>query len=572
MSGEPLLSPDSYLALRSSQFKVPLELARKNLRNIQRLNKKHTSTLRVRLKRLQNKKLSKAQKLEAIDKLINLQKSFRKEIARRAKHHNEFVSRLVVRAERLANFEDLVKEARKYQNEKDLEEQLGSSSSLFVDSNNDMTDTSNRNEGVSFKRAKTFKNASPEYCQSLISELAQKGGSKAGKLSRQIKKFLNDEIYLNVIEYLLRTSIHEDASAKMNGNIGLSLAKKFGLTKFIDWDVISQGISIYRRIMKHMDLKILIAWCSENEKKLKELNLQSSKGTDLTYETSFNLFVSKIEHLQLFDALNIASNRLIDHSADFYSDDSLENSPQNKCSSGVKFERFLGPGILYFSTIKGSLSLKQLATNPEGEYTTTAFGKNNDYGVCFGDFQKRQQRIKENIQMYEDQLGEQKWKSLAEFFLTNFNAVYGMESTISLIDLLEVGLPVLKTRYCELYKELSTNHGPLAKYMVSSCPICSSTFGEYSCQCSHQVVSNVFSDPVLTPDRYIFSSAKLYNSTLGLKRAEKSDEKYAHIQPNGDFLAAAEGKFPWSELHFSFPNPLTGTLIEASEIRKVYPA
>ncbi|KAF6010469.1 hypothetical protein HII13_003244 [Brettanomyces bruxellensis] len=233
MSGEPLLSPDSYLALRSSQFKVPLELARKNLRNIQRLNKKHTSTLRVRLKRLQNKKLSKAQKLEAIDKLINLQKSFRKEIARRAKHHNEFVSRLVVRAERLANFEDLVKEARKYQNEKDLEEQLGSSSSLFVDSNNDMSDTSNRKEGVFFKRAKTFKNASPEYCQSLISELAQKGGSKAGKLSRQIKKFLNDEIYLNVIEYLLRTSIHEDASAKMNGNIGLSLAKNLDLLNLL---------------------------------------------------------------------------------------------------------------------------------------------------------------------------------------------------------------------------------------------------------------------------------------------------------------------------------------------------
>ena len=565
MSGEPLLSPDSYLSLRSSQFKVPVELAKKNLRNIQRLNKKQTSILKICLKRLQEKKLSKSQKLKAIEKLISLQKSFHREIVRRARQHNEFINRLVLRAERLTKFEELVNEAGKYKKrDHTLEDQLGTPFGLFLDGNNGTSDTSGQRGNASFSRTR---NGSQEYCQSIISELTQKRETRVHKLNEQIKEFLNSEIYLNVIEYLLRTSTGENFATQKEENIGTTLAKHLGLTKLIDWDVILQGITIYHRIKNHKDLKILIAWCTENEKKLKQLNIQSPKGTDLAYETSFNLFVSSIEQLQLFEAINIASNNLIGHSTDIYDDSSSGEILQTADTSSILFDRLLGPGLIYYSTIR------KAATSPWNipGYSAESRTKNNidetDCVVKFVGFDKRQELIRSNLQMYEKQLGDGKWEALADFFLLNFNALYGLESSVPLVDLLEVGLPVLKTRYCDLYKGMTDNKGPFAEYMVPSCPICSSTFGEYHCKYSHQIVSNIFADPVLTPDGYIFSSLKLYNAALGYERAQHSNKKDNNNQRR------IKGPIVWPSLSsMHVMNPLTGDKITPSNIRKVFPA
>ncbi|GMG20278.1 unnamed protein product [Ambrosiozyma monospora] len=504
------------IQLKRSQFKTPIEVVKKNFKNLQKLVEKHNNQLSKSLKTLESKKTTDSQ-LQALKKIIQQQETFHKKLAFRVKQHNEFISRLQCRFEKLKQL-------------KLMNEAIAS-----IDSKDEMPT----------------------------------------RLISQINKFYKEEINLVIVDYLLKTSQKSISTKALDKNPGAQLAKDLNAEKLVDYDVILQGLTIYNEIKLNKNLKILIDWCSENRKSLKLIKEHSKLNVNLEFETHFQEFIEKIKANELYDALEIANKHLIGYMNDSDEGDSTTNDGNGTEASSESDEYSFnkitsGAALLWWNAFKENTILRQtenqdLLCSPMGFYDSRT---------------REMDKVKANVKPYEDLLNDMKWTKLADFFLYNFNSLYGIDQELPILTLLDIGGSALKTRSCihrgqesnqngegdnasgsneAISSAISYNVASSTKQSKSSendgdvnfdevlkqsnnnsifsneCPICSIDLSELTSKLpfSHQVKSNIYDDPVLLPNGNIYEYDKLLklSETLG---------KSNHHHQNGDGSGSAD--------------------------------
>lgn len=92
---QAIKDPDHYITLHHAQFKTPIEVLRKNFKNLQKMIDK------------QNKQLHELLKIGNIKEMIQSHETFVKKMRIRVKQHNEHVEKLKLRIERMENIQQL---------------------------------------------------------------------------------------------------------------------------------------------------------------------------------------------------------------------------------------------------------------------------------------------------------------------------------------------------------------------------------------------------------------------------------------------------------------------------------
>ncbi|VEU23809.1 DEKNAAC104792 [Brettanomyces naardenensis] len=531
---DTLCSPEFYLDLKGSQFKIPVELAKKNFKNLQKMIEKHKSGVAKHFKQLKEADLAKQEKLRIVNKMIQSQEVFNKKLSVRVSQHNEFIERLICRIDRVKRLEAIGKRAR--------------------NGSDDESETDGKVAPVAL-------------------------------LSDELVDFYKDEINLLVINFLLKTSKGEDPLHSLETNPGYQLAKHLKLTKLIDYDVILQGLSIYNKIKLNKNLKLLVAWCSENKKSLSQNRQKSKTDTNLEFETYFQRFIEMIKEGDLYGALEIANKNLVDYVDNEKEEEEVaEKSNFDKLSTGV--------ALLWYSMIRDSTQnmIRKSMQVTEGEEEIQAVDYYDaGYQMLDG--------IRENIEPYEELLDDRKWSKLADFFLFNFNLLYGLDQRIPLLNMLSIGGAVLKTKTCltplkdtddvsfgRILNDITPNSEWLKKFTTNQCPICSPDLKElmHILPCSHQVKSNIYDDPVLLPNGNIYPSEKLLmiNRNMHYKKGEdengdteKDDDEDGDDEAYEDlFTTGIKGDALWKKLSkFVIKDPATGENFHAEQLVKVYP-
>ncbi|KGK36710.1 hypothetical protein CAS74_000451 [Pichia kudriavzevii] len=245
---QAIKDPDHYLNINRQQFKTPLEVLRKNFRNVQKRIEKNKRDL-VELQH-EFQTASEDNRLEIVDRMIRIQRDFNDKIKHRIEHHNEYVDKMVVRIQYFDKIKEL---SRKYLN-------------IKLANMNDM----------------------PE----------------------DLQEFYRHEINVMIVDYLLKNLDIEDFK-DVDTHPGVKVARTLKLNDFIDSTIILQGLKIAHEIKDKHNLKLLKKWCIENKKNLKTIKeLKSSKLGDIEFECDFQLFIDHIINKRFSQGLIFARNNL----------------------------------------------------------------------------------------------------------------------------------------------------------------------------------------------------------------------------------------------------------------------
>lgn len=246
---ELIKSPDFYINYRKSQFKTPIEVLKKNFKNLQKLIEKNNIFLNKQYNQIKKIK-NKENKIELINKIIENQQVFKKRLKQRINQHNEFINRLI---ERLLNI-------------------------------NKINELYNKYSG----------------CLINIYD----------SLPNDLNEFYRNEINILIVEYLIRQFNPNDYSD--NNNPSLIIMNNLNLNKQIDYDIIIQGLKIQDEIVNKKNLKLLKQWCIENKKKLLLIRENNSNliKSDIDFECDFQEFMEKINNKQYDNALIFARENL----------------------------------------------------------------------------------------------------------------------------------------------------------------------------------------------------------------------------------------------------------------------
>ncbi|KAG7708880.1 hypothetical protein KL933_004722 [Ogataea haglerorum] len=375
-----------------------------------------------------------------------------------------------------------------------------------------------------------------------------------------------EEINLLLIDFLLKSSymdpIHSDKY-----NSGVILAKKLGLDNLIDYDVILQGLEIYNEIKFHKNLKILIKWCTENKKSLKAIQDENDPKSSLKFETYFQSFIENVKLAELSKALEIASEYLVNF-LDMNVDENLY-----KIASGA--------ALLCWNRTYLDDTVR-LTHNREHEKSYSFYDQSMNMV----------NQIEGNILPLKELLEESKWSKLADFFLFNFNSIYGISQKPDLLLLLSVGATALKTRSCvrpSTFSEVSTRDINFDDYLIDTknkdgriaihneCPICSPDLYEltHDIPFSHQVKSNIYDDPVMLPNGNIYQYDKLISksSKISGENFDRSKLMPAQLFKELKDSIGALGKNEFTGLldNYEILDPLTGEVFKKEQITKVFP-
>ncbi|KAG7853912.1 hypothetical protein KL939_005319 [Ogataea angusta] len=496
-------SVDFHLQLKQSQFRTPTEVLRKNFKSIQKLVESQKSYCISQIKLIENTR-NKQEKLNLIDSTIQQQEIFNGEIERRVKEHNKYITKLKLRVQKLKQFQTIYDGRRRDRSD---EETLTKYAALY-----------------------------------------------------------KEEINLLLIDFLLKSS-YMDPLHSDEYNSGVILAKKLGLDNLIDYDVILQGLAIYKEIKYHKNLKILIKWCTENKKNLKSIQEENDPNSSLKFETYFQSFIENVKLGELTKALEIASEYLVDF-LDTNVDDNLY-----KIASGAAL-------LCWNRTYLNDPN--QLHHNRQHDKTSSFYDQSMNLVS----------QIEGNVSPLKELLEESKWSKLADFFLFNFNSIYGISQKPDLLLLLSVGSTALKTRSCMRSSTLSqarTGDISFDDYLIdqrskdgrvaihNECPICSPDLYEltHDIPFSHQVKSNIYDNPVMLPNGNIYQYDKLSSKSYKISGENFDQSKLMPAQLskelNDSFGVLSKDRFTGLLDNYEILDPLTGEVFKREQITKVFP-
>lgn len=252
---ELIKNPDFYINCNKSQFKTPIEVLKKNFKNLQKLIEKNNLIINNEFKKIKLVNYTnKKEKIKRINKLIEIQLNFNKKLSFRINQHNEFVNRLIIRINRLELIDNLY---NKYNN---------------LNSN------------------------------------------QLNKLPNDLKEFYQTENNLLIIDYLLRNHklINNNNKELFLNNFKLNKLIDYDIIiqgiKIYDEIVINKNLKLLKQwcIENKKNLELI---------KIKYPNLITS---DIEFECNFQDFLQKIEFGNYEDALIFArkcltnNNRIFD--------------------------------------------------------------------------------------------------------------------------------------------------------------------------------------------------------------------------------------------------------------------
>ncbi|CDK24571.1 unnamed protein product [Kuraishia capsulata CBS 1993] len=509
-------SVDLHLQLQKSQFKIPVEVIKKNFKSIQKLVEKQSQTTNAQLKGMSAAEITRDQKLAILRKMIQTQELYQKKLAIRVEQHNELVSRLEAR---IAKFNELDAMKRKYD-------------SLEANSLDRET------------------------------------------LREEMAVWYREQINLLIAGYLVKTS----TNSSVPSNTGVKLARRLKMDKLLDYDVILQGLHIYNEIKNNNNLQVLIDWCNENKKVLKKVreeaevddptNSATSNSGSLDFETYFQNFIELIKKQHMYEALDIARKYLVGsvHEATTAPSADSGKTAEDEDENFKKIQS--AAGLLLFNSINIDEVFKDFKHGSSSE------GSKESPLAFYDPNRAAYSKISSNFKPYKDLLSPEKWETLADFFLYNYNLIYGIEQSCEFLVMLSIGISALKTRSClgHDYQLKSPNVQPaedkkrlLSKIMHleksgketltddkeigfdeftqaavdgrnietsvhahNNCPICSIELFQLSSLLpnSHQIKSNIFENPVKLPNGNIYNLEKL----LKLDEKGKTIPEYLMFQ------------------------------------------
>lgn len=118
---ELIKNPDYYIQFKYSEFKIPIEILKKNFKNLQRQLEKHKLQIRKLIKSLRK---SSNDKYNILLKIINLQKTFNDKINSRIIQHNSQIDKLQSRLIQIEKIKSLYLKYRKINNSPKLPDEL----------------------------------------------------------------------------------------------------------------------------------------------------------------------------------------------------------------------------------------------------------------------------------------------------------------------------------------------------------------------------------------------------------------------------------------------------------------
>ena len=435
---EVIKSPDYYINYKKSQFKTPIEILKKNFKNLQKLIERNNLLINKQLAKIKTT-TDKKQKIALLDKLLEHEKLFQKRVTTRVKQHSEYVNRLVLRIQKLDHINDLYNRYS-HTTKKDID----------------------------------------------------------SGLPKELQDFYRTENNLLIIEYLLRQ--YPPDKYKDSENPAILLSKQLELDKYVDADIVLQGLKIQDEIVNKKNLKLLKQWCTENKKNLIHIreSFPQLVTSDIEFECDFQEFIEKINKGEYGKALvygrkNLSNKYIMD-----------------------RFEKIAkGSSVIWSQFIMQSFGEKNLRKHSRSQ-TDDVF---SFYNSC-----SKPQPPTSFKNIFMDMLSSKSWDNLGRFFSLNFKLLYGMNQIPALETMLSIGGSVLKTKSCihlasngsksgfANFVSSANSHDPLKKYMSSTeCPICSVELNNITYPLPHslQTKSNLFDDPVMLPNKHIYSYSQL---------------------------------------------------------------
>ncbi|RCK58231.1 Protein FYV10 [Candida viswanathii] len=279
---EPTLN--FHIQTHQTQFKIPVELIKKNFKTIQKLIEKQKKQLTddiAKIKRAQA--LSSAAKLELIQRLIRNFEAFQKKLTLAVKKDEEFRSRLITRLENLLELLQFVAGL----------------------------ETKGAGEEGEREGAATGGNGDDEADKVLDLH------------NPNLINWYRDQTNLLIIDYLIKSNTRSDA------NIGLLLLKNLAetnpkLMKLIDYDLFENFNQVFVSIVQDHDLTMIIAWFNENRNALKKIS------SNLEFEINYCKFLTLIEKGDINEAINYSRENLSSYgNKENYSDQDSVNHAMN---------------------------------------------------------------------------------------------------------------------------------------------------------------------------------------------------------------------------------------------------
>ncbi|EER33458.1 conserved hypothetical protein [Candida tropicalis MYA-3404] len=524
---EPTLN--FHIQTHQTQFKIPVELIKKNFKSIQKLIEKQKKQLTEDINKIKKiKNLSNESKLELIQKLIKNFEIFNKKLINSIKKDEEFRSRLIARLENLQELEKFVIHSDVKTN-KDK------------DKNNDNNNSSSNDDDKSNGN----------------SESTDEGDKVLDLHNPNLINWYRDETNLLIIDYLIKSNTRNEE------NVGLLLLKSLSesnngkLMKLIDYDLFENFNKVFVSIIQNHDLTLIISWFNENRNALKKIN------SNLEFEINYCKFLTLIENGDINEAINYSREHLSSYG-------NKENYPDEKDNLNhlINLERLksLG-GLLVFRSME-----QQQEEDLQNSNQLTFSNKLMINSIQFKEYQKL--------------LSNERWESLSQCFIENFTKLYGITKNYPIYIYLSAGLSSLKTKSCyhnsenTIFKDLNTlssdnmdtdklqdlsdeenivlsdkkYRGPNYYYQllnkINNCPVCSPELFKLSQNLPYaQLITSIFNNPFKLPNGNIYPFDKL-------------------LSPNDKYLSEKNTLLRLNQIK----DPLTKEIFSIDNCIRVFPA
>ncbi|RLV95922.1 Protein FYV10 [Spathaspora sp. JA1] len=292
---EPTLN--FHIQTHQTQFRVPIELIKKNFKNIQKLIEKQKKQTSDEISKItKNPNLPTTMKLAMIKKLIKQFESFQHKLKAAVARDEELRSRLVARLENL-------RELDKY----------------CITNNSSAGDREDSNEEDSEENEKLLDLHNPN-----------------------LLNWYRDQTNLLIIDYLIKSNTRTDT------NGGVLLLKSLSKTnpkfmKLIDYDLFENFNEVFVSIVENHDLTLVINWFNENKNFLKKGN------SNLEFEINYCKFLSLIEKGDINEAIKFSHINLSPYGN---KENYQENDNKNHLAN---MKRLLGMGgLLVFRSMENN--------------------------------------------------------------------------------------------------------------------------------------------------------------------------------------------------------------------------
>ncbi|ODQ81672.1 hypothetical protein BABINDRAFT_159932 [Babjeviella inositovora NRRL Y-12698] len=516
------MSVDFHILLQQSNFKIPHELAKKNLKSIQKLIEKQKKQVLADLSKITGAqaavKLSKQQRLEALAKIIRGFDAFLTKLLAKATIAADFMHRLQCRSDKI----------------KEL--------------------------------------------QTLISASSEDSGITAQSI--RLGQWYRDQINLLVVDYLLKSSSGgENIGLELLEQLA---ALDPNLKNLIDFDVYVQYNKIYTSITQDHDISLLNSWFQDNKLTIKKIvyvksvasdEEQKSKetveyGSSLEFELKFQEFLNIVTEGSIIDAIGFCKTSLAAYM------DLTNYTYDYNYHQNIKRITNIG-GILLYKSMQTEDGMPKQSENDDSQepgfvtayHTLVSQKRWLDLGKLFTADFFQIYGISYNYPLFiylSAGLCSLKTKSCAGCdveYITSKHAE-GLKASAGSDTEMDLGATDIVSPDLSSRGSSAGSSVPSAPLKVNFCPVCSAELYDLTTHLpfAHLVTSSIISgNPIMLPNGNIYDEDKLFNLQEKLRSKELREK---------DSEASGEDDSEDDEMVY---DPITGEKFEMGQIEKAYP-